>query len=399
LRNCCEVAIAPRYTRAEPTGLARARFTRSLRQITPFVTQKRVNIGCRTVRNCQEKVDRAPIVIKAGNVSVKIYRVSSRGYDSFIVIYYSAGNRRRESLSNLSRAKERANEIARAIINDRLAVVELSSADRDGYVKAVGLLRPFGIPLRSAIEEYVEARSRRNGPPLLPALQEHIGRRHNVTDKPVREIVDELIESKRHALRSRRYIQTLRSHLIRFAIAFQTNIGSITTGMIEDWLVSSKLGPCGRNNVRCSLVTFFHFARSRSYLPKGEATEADDIPKVKDRDGKIGRPQELAKLLSEADAEAALYLAHGAFTGMRSAELIRLEWSDINLERGYIVVAKEKAKTATRRLVPIQPNLMKWLAPHRARADRVFVSEHAAARTIAFAKKHVIWPPNALRHS
>jgi integrase len=84
---------------------------------------------------------------------------------------------------------------------------------------------------------------------------------------------------------------------------------------------------------------------------------------------------------------------------MRSAELIRLEWSDINFERGYIIVAKEKAKTATRRLVPIQPNLIKWLAPYRGRAGRVFVSEHAADRTIAFANRHVDWPNNALRHS
>jgi integrase len=309
--------------------------------------------------------------------------------------------RKRESFSDLSRARERANEIARAIINDRLAVIELSSGDRDGYVRAIGLLRPLGIPLHSAIQEYVAARSLLNGQVLLPTLQEYIGRRRNIIDKPVREIVDELLESRKHALRSKRYIQTLRSHLSRFAIAFQTKIGSITTGMIEDWLVSLKLGPCGRNNVRCSLVTFFHFARSRHYLPKGEATEADDLPKVKDRGGKIGilRPQELAKLLSEADAEAALYLALGAFTGMRSAELIRLEWSDINFERGYIIVAKEKAKTATRRLVPIQSNLMKWLAPHHGRVGRVFVSEHAADRTIAFAKKHVIWPSNALRHS
>ena len=250
-------------------------------------------------------------------------------------------------------------------------------------------------------QEYVAARSLLNGQPLLPTLQEYMGRRRNITDKPVAEIVDELLESRKHALCSKRYIQTLRSHLSRFAMAFQTHIGSITTGTIEDWLVSLKLGPCGRNNVRCSLVTFFHFARSRHYLPKGESTEADDIPKVKDRGGKIGilRPQELAKLLSEADAEAALYLALGAFTGMRSAELIRLEWSDINFERGYIVVAKEKAKTATRRLVPIQPNLMQWLAPYRGRTGRVFVSEHAADRTISFAKKHITWPSNALRHS
>jgi integrase len=277
----------------------------------------------------------------------------------------------------------------------------LNNADRDSYVRAIGLLRPLGIPLHGAIEEYVAARSLLNGQPLLPALQEYIGRRRNITDKPVRDIIAELLESRKQALRSQRYIQTLRSHLSRFAAAFHTNISSITTGRIEDWLISLNLGPCGRNNVRCSLVTFFHFARSRHYLPKGEATEADDIPKAKDPGGKIGilRPQELAKLLSEAEAEPALYLALGAFTGLRSAELIRPEWSDINLERGHIVVAKEKAKTATRRLVPIQPNLTQWLAPHRGRTGRVFTSEHAADRAIAFANGHLDWPNNALRHS
>ena len=155
------------------------------------MAQKHVKIRCRTVRNCHEK----PIGIKAGNVPITIYRVSSRGYRSFIVTYYSAGKRKRESFSDLTRAKDRANEIAQAIINDRLAVLELSSADRDGYVRATALLPPFGIPLHSAIEEYVAARSLLNGQPLVPTLQEYIGRRRNVIDKPVREIVDELIES------------------------------------------------------------------------------------------------------------------------------------------------------------------------------------------------------------
>ena len=114
---------------------------------------------------------------------------------------------------------------------------------------------------------------------------------------------------------------------------------------------------------------------------------------------KYCRPQELATLLRKADAEATLYLALGAFTGLRSAELIRLEWEDVNFERGHIIVGKEKSKTATRRLVPIHPNLMRWLAPYRGFTGRVFSSEHAADRTIAFAKQHVKWPTNALRHS
>jgi len=40
-------------------------------------------------------------------------------------------------------------------------------------------------------------------------------------------------------------------------------------------------------------------------------------------------PEFFAKLLGKADAEATLYLALDAFTGLRIAELIRLEWHDI----------------------------------------------------------------------
>jgi hypothetical protein len=50
--------------------------------------------------------------------------------------------------------------------------------------------------------------------------------------------------------------------------------------------------------------------------------------------------------------------------------------------------------------VPILPNLAKWLAQYSGRTGRVFASEHATDRTIAFAKScGVDWPSNCLRHS
>jgi integrase len=171
--------------------------------------------------------------------------------------------------------------------------------------------------------------------------------------------------------------------------------------LIVEWLKSLNVGPRARNNVRGSVVVLFRYARALGYLPKGQSTEADDVPKVKNRGGKIGilKPQELAALFKKADAEAALYLALGAFSGIRTAELIRLDFKDINLERGFIEVGKEKAKTATRRLVPIQPNLMQWLAPYKRQKGRIFAGLHVPDRIIAFAKGHVRWPSNALRHS
>lgn len=355
------------------------------------------------VRNCPEKRAKFPIIVKAGNVPVKIYRSITHGYDLFTIAYYSGGRRKRESFGNLTVAKDRAAEVARAIINDRLAVLQLSNADRDSYLSAINSLRPLGVPLHSAIEEYIAARNLLNGEPLLRAVEDHLGRRRNVIDKTVREVVDELIAAKKDAGLSRRYTDTLRCYLNRFAIAFGTNIGSVISRMIEDWLGAQKISPRGRNNIRQAIVTLFHFARSRHYLPKGQPTEADDVAKMKERGGKIGilTPMQLARLMRGCTAEIRLYLALGAFTGMRASEILRLDWSDINLERGHITVAAEKAKTATRRIVPIQPNLMQWMMAYRGeRLGLLFRSRRDVERAIRFAKsKNIDWPSNALRHS
>lgn len=346
--------------------------------------------------------ERTPIVVKAGNAAVKIYRGKSRGYDLFTVVHYIGGSRKRETFGSLADAKERAQEVARAIINGRTAVLELTNADREGYVAAAELLRPLGIPLHSAVEEYVAARSHLDGESLLSAAKEHARRRRHVTDKRVPEIVEELLAAKQRDGLSVRYVQTLRSHLNRFALGFRTNIGSIAARFIEEWLVGQKIGSRARNNIRMSIITLFHFARSRGYLPKGQPTEAEEVAKAKDRGGKIGilNPKQLAKLLKDGDEEARLYFAIAAFSGLRSAELIRLEWDDVNFARGHIQVGKGKAKTATRRLVPIQPNLMQWLSPYRGLAGLVFMSEHSASRSIGQARNIIgDWPTNALRHS
>ena len=46
---------------------------------------------------------------------------------------------------------------------------------------------------------------------------------------------------------------------------------------------------------------------------------------------------------------------------MRSAELARLDWSEVNLQERHITVAADKAKTGARRVVPISDNLSAWL--------------------------------------
>ena len=65
------------------------------------------------------------------------------------------------------------------------------------------------------------------------------------------------------------------------------------------------------------------------------------------------------------------FLAIGAFAGLRSAEIERLDWSEVHLKDRFIEVTAAKAKTASRRIVPMTENLAKWLAPHAEKEGRM----------------------------
>jgi integrase len=333
---------------------------------------------------------RTIIAVKRGNTTIKIYRHKSRRYKGkyyqlFTVAYRLNGKQLRKNFSRYKDAWNFASDTATALEKGRAQVLSLSAADWQSYIAAKNLLRPFGIPLHDAIEEYVAIRKRKK-----------------IVEKRVGEIVEELLKAKENAGLSDRYIETLRTYLLRFAASFQTNIGSINTGAITRWLDSLKVAPRSYNNVRQAVVTLFNFARSRGYLAKGETTEAADVETVCDDAGEIAilTPAELSKLLRKSKPLYQLYFALAAFTGIRSAELLRLEWSEINFEKGHIEVKARKAKTATRRLVPIQPNLAKWLEPYRSSKGKIFESRRTVDSAIKFAKRlRIPWKANCLRHS
>jgi len=330
------------------------------------------------------------VAVKHGNTTIKIYRHKGRRYrgkhyELFTVAYRVNGKQQRKNFSRYKDAWDFASDTAIALEKGRARLLSLSAADWQSYLAAKNLLRPFGIPLHEAIEEYVATRKRKK-----------------IVEKRAGEIVDELLKAKENAGLSTRYIETLRTYLLRFAASFQTNIASINSGAITRWLDSLKVGPRSYNNVRQAVVTLFNFARRRGYLAKGETTEAADVETVRDNEGEIAilTPAELSKLLRKSKPLYQLYFALAAFTGIRSAELLRLEWSEINFEKGHIEVKAGKAKTATRRLVPIQPNLAKWLEPYRGSKGKLFQSRRTVDSAIKFGKRLGIpWKANCLRHS
>jgi integrase len=116
----------------------------------------------------------------------------------------------------------------------------------------------------------------------------------------------------------------------------------------------------------------------------------------------IFTPSELTALFKNASPEIATCIALSAFCGLRSQEILSLEWSDVDRRPGFVEIAASKSKTQTRRLVPISDNLSRWLAIAPRNAARVWQHSKAwffeAIRNTASDAK-LTWKQNALRHS
>jgi integrase len=162
----------------------------------------------------------------------------------------------------------------------------------------------------------------------------------------------------------------------------------------------------------------FQFAVARAYAADNPIEGVERV-KVNGGEVEVFTPNEITRLLEAARAGFKDFLpclTIGAFAGLRSAEIERLEWSDIHLGERYIVIGASKAKTASRRIVPIAANLAEWLADYAERESKIWPGDSTlfyrqmpaiAAATVVTAdpqqnikeQKPVKWKANGLRHS
>lgn len=353
-----------------------------------------------------KKEESGPLVIKAGSVSVKIYRTKNRDGILFTVSHYTPDRgRQRTNFRKLDDAKREAQRIATKIHNGETEALKLTNVDRSAHVRASSFLRPHNRTIDMAAQEYAEAAQLLAGTAsILEAARFYI--RHHPTQLPrkmVREVAVEMMKAKESDGMSARYISDLDSRFGRLCEKFGTvRISDVTTAELRNWIASLGLRHRSRNNFRACIVALFNFAKSRGYLAKQQPTEAEDLSKAKGPESPNGifQPKEIANLLEHADESLVPYLAIGAFAGLRTAEIQRLSWSEVKLEQGHIEVTAGKAKTAQRRLVPIQPNLARWLEPYAQPTGLVCKLATINQKASAFSKSLKIdWPHNGLRHS
>jgi integrase len=181
----------------------------------------------------------------------------------------------------------------------------------------------------------------------------------------------------------------------------------------------------------------FEFAVKRGWCQQNAVNE---VAKAKAHPSAVGilNPEQYSKILEEASEQTLPYWLLGGFAGLRRAEIERLEWKDIRFDLGkyaaflqaskggeepedskvkkqavesaerarkdwresaLIEVPALKAKTASRRFVPIQDNLAAWLEPYIGRTGKVCPPNLRKLLETDRANADLkSWASNALRH-
>ena len=181
---------------------------------------------------------------------------------------------------------------------------------------------------------------------------------------PISQLASEYLAHKAQLGLSAVHQTDLRNRFEQFCAKYgDTGTRTLTSKQVQEWLYGLKLSHQSVNNYRSRLGALFGFGVKKGYV---DHNPIDDIDKKKvvDRPPEIYSVDDLARLLDSSPPELVPLVALGAFAGIRTAELLKLEWKDIDVARGKVNISTAKSKTAARRNITMEPCLKAWLAPY-----------------------------------
>ena len=352
-------------------------------------------------------------------ITTTIYRqTQTKGgaeYLSYTLAYNLLGKLKRQTFADLGEAERAGEDAIRRIAAGEQAILELSNRDREQYQRAKDALAPLAVELDVAALEYADARTILNGSGTLAEAVRYFLKAHakELPRITVPAAVEKCLAQCRADGKSYARMKQLEHYLNNFAKDMNVEVGELTPGIVSRYLTSMTASERTKKNARDVLGYFGRWLVLHGYLERGtDLVEGVQKYSMKSGEIQIFTPAEIAKLIEHASEKLLPYIVIGAFAGLRGAEIQRLDWSEIDLTDGFIEVTAEKAKTDTRRLIPITPNLSAWLGDCRKKSGPVCAIGNvvnALMKLVATVNKAMpegtpekdlmVWKKNALRHS
>jgi integrase len=241
-----------------------------------------------------------------------------------------------------------------------------------------------------------------DGVSLLDAAREYAARHRALplAGATVAQVYDRYLSDKTAAGLRPRSLQSICTYVGRLSRAVPDRAtDAITVADLTDALTAGKYGPATRNTLRRYWLGFFDYARSLGACVDNPAAGIT-ISRTDETTPGILTPDQTAALLGAVRVDLRPAVVIGLFAGLRTAELLALDWQEVT--DTHIRITPKTAKKRRQRLIPVSDTLTAWIGHQRPSFGRVAPVQSRRWFTVlnqAAARVGITWPSNAMRHS
>ena len=211
-------------------------------------------------------------------------------------------------------------------------------------------------------------------------------------------VINELLAAKRAANCRERYVKSLHFYLRQFFRGRENQpLAEFASAEVEAWM-NKYPSPWTRRSWLSRLSALFSFAARRGHIAENPCKRIEGV-RVDIQPPKILTPAQADLLLNVCPTLCRPYLILGLFAGIRPEEIMRLDWSAIDL---HTATARVDGKTRRRRIVNLEPRAAALLAGCPLRSGPVSPSlstlrrfKRRACAALGLSR----WPQDLLRHT
>lgn len=283
-------------------------------------------------------------------------------------------------------AETKASQLQATRENEGVTGLSIPDRLRVDALECAKLLEPFGASLREAVQYFIKHARPVGGARALCDVRE------------------EFLRAKKEANRRPEYLRVQKHILAKFCEGFGTRAANeVRADEIGEWLQGQAWSQRTQKNYHADLSNFFGFAMRKGYCAENPLSRLDKPAVDEAQAPEIFTVAEATALLEaseELGGKMTAFLAVGLFAGLRTAELLKLDWRQIDLDAGTIEVASSISKTRDHRYVTISGNLAAWLRLHPCESGPLRPAAWRWHRDAAKTKAQIAkWPDNGMRHS
>lgn len=343
-----------------------------------------------------------PIEIQDGFANVKIYQcVNNKDYLTYMVTWWAEGKRNRRAIADLTEARREARRIARDLADGRASMVAVSNKELSYFRDLENKMG--GAPLSEAVNLWLQTSENK-----LPKIT-------------VNEIVKEMLNIKLNdTFIEKRQKQTLRVRWGKFEKAFAGRvISTIKAKELDSFLANPEWQPRTRQHYRGAISMIFDYAKRKDYLEPDKDHQAEKTETIRVNDARLESwsVEDMALILKHATERTTPWIVLGAFAGVRSSEIDRMSWEDIDWSSNLILIKGKlvggaKTRANNDRAIAMTANLKAWLSPFRTCKGNILKSLgvgdinkdiynaiNEVINKIQAEKPLFSWKQNANRHS